>query len=436
MFCSSYATNYTLYNGRGIPSAQENSIMSRTHTLDPVGVPRRIRSLLLLTSLAVVASSCSSSLDNSGQTDPNDSATTVVASDVSLPLPAGVSGMRSVDLDSLYAIVTVTGLDPLIFRQSQPVEVSFRVARGNVFTANIRWFEELANEDDLLLAATTVRQVVTDSVNLNLESDGYTTEGTNFDRDSDGFSNLAERQAGTDPTGSDDSPNSIVDVRLNRVDPSQAPVIDGLYDDIYTTAAQFQDDRGEPLNIDNLMIDQGALRPDGETEFRWFGMHDDTFLYLYVLGENVAIANPVRDSTDIFRDDSIDIFIDGDNSKGANYDGVDDRHLLIPLLTDPDNLSGSNSTAFVMGPNSASLPPIEFATCLCTSEQHTWEIKLPLAGFGIVKDRPFGLEIQFNLDHDGGRRDVKWGWFHPSRVDEDVDNTFQMPSFMGTAVIR
>ncbi len=89
-----------------------------------------------------------------------------------------------------------------------------------------------------------------------------------------------------------------------------------------------------------------------------------------------------------------------------------------------------------LGPNSASLPPIEFGTCLCTDGPLTWEVKLPLAEFGIRKDTLFGLEVQLNLDNDGGARDAKWGWFHPSREEQNVDNTFQNPSFMGTAVIR
>lgn len=414
--------------------AREKNIVRAAFVAPVVTIVR----LALLCCLAMMTSACSE-LSETSQRSSVDSPPAGVVSGFSLPIPDGFATMRKVDLERLYAVVSVTGEDPLTFRQSEPISVRFRVTRGDIFTANIRWFEEIAQNDDLLLAAHTVRQVVTDSVNLDLDSSVYLTVGTNFDADRDGFSNLEERRAGSDPLDAAQTPDTLINapnVRLGRVDPSDAPIIDGLYDDIYTTRAQFNDDRGELLSIDNLMIDQGAIRADGQTEFRWFGMHDDTFLYLFVLGENIELANPIRDSTQVFQDDSIDIFIDGNNSKGTSFDGMDDRHFLIPLLTDPDNIVGSNSTVIALGPNSASLPPIEFGTCLCTTGQHTWEVKLPLAQFGITKDTPFGLEIQLNLDNDGGTRDAKWGWFHPSRVSDDVDNTFMNPSFMGTAVIR
>jgi len=181
------------------------------------------------------------------------------------------------------------------------------------------------------------------------------------------------------------------------------------------------------------MIDQGALRQDGNAEYRWFAMHDDMNLYVFVLGENVIEGNPVRDSDEIFHDDAVNLFIDGDNSKGTNYDGVDDRHLLIPLLTGPDNIS-DNSTVFQNGKFSAPGAAFEFGTCWCRAGQHAWEFKLPFDEFNIQPGRPFGIEVQMDLDHDGGLRDAKWGWFHPSRTTEDVDSTVQDPSFMGTAI--
>ncbi|MFK8080976.1 MAG: fasciclin domain-containing protein [Granulosicoccus sp.] len=230
--------------------------------------------------------------------------------------------------------------------------------------------------------------------------------------------------------GEADEPN----VSIPRIDAVMAPTIDGLYDQIWTDGAEFDDVNDERLAVDNLMIDQGALQGNGEAQFRWFAMHDDINLYVYVLGRLEDITTPIRDSADFWDDDSVNVFVDGDNSKGTAYDGVDDRHLVVPLLTDPENLT-ANTTVFMNGPNSTSAPSFEFATCFDCNGEITWELKLPLSEFNISKGEPFGFEIQVDVDSDGGERDARWGWFHPARTTVDVDNTWTMPSFMGTAII-
>lgn len=357
--------------------------------------------------------------------------------DVELPMPAGFLGLRAVILSNVYAIVSIDGYNPRTFVPGDTLTTTYDdIAPGDTFNGTIQWFETLPDSIELLLASYTIRETIEQSLTLSIDGFDYDTEGSGFDEDNDGFSNLRERRADSDPLNRNETPDTTPNVRIGSVEPLLAPVIDGLYDRIYGDSAVFNDEDGEQLNIDNLMIDQGALRADGNTEFRWFAVHDDTFLYIFVLGESAAISSPIRDSTFIFQDDSIDIFIDADNSKGSAYDGINDRHIIIPLLTSPTQNTGSNTTAFTAGPNSASLPTVEFATCLCPTDQNTWEVKIPLEAFGIEKDRPFGFEIQLNEDNDGGARDAKWGWFHPSRTTVDVDNTFSIPSFMGTAVVN
>ncbi|MFK7857710.1 MAG: sugar-binding protein [Granulosicoccus sp.] len=354
---------------------------------------------------------------------------------ISLPMPAGFIGLRAVIQSNVYAILSINGNEPQRFGPGDELAATFKVTRGATITGNLRWFESLPGVTELLLATYPIEETITDSVNISIDRLAYITEGTGLDLDNDGFSNLRERLADSDPLNASETPNNTPDVRISRITAAQRPIIDGFYDDGYRDGATFNDVNGEELDIDNLMIDLGARRADGDTEFRWFAMHDGTFLYIYVLGESNALATPVRDSTEFFQDDSIDIFIDGNNSKGSFYDGVDDRHIIIPLLTSPTDTTGPNTTAITTGPNSASLPSVTFSTCLCDG-QHTWEVRLPLEAFDISVDRLFGIEVQLNLDNNGGTRDAKWGWSHPSRVNEDVDNTFVIPSFMGTAVLN
>lgn len=379
---------------------------------------------------AVILTACSDSptidLHATGDNGPANAA-------FSASVPEHLSSLRALDLDSLYAEVTING-ELQVFEQGSTITTTFSVNEGDVLDLQIQWFEAHESEAALLLSSWSGTEQVTDDVSISVTSDDYQTDGDAFDFDSDGYSNLLERRADSDPRDLNSTPENVPDVRIRWVNPTEAPVIDGLYDSIWNNA-QFSDTRGEQLRIDNLMINQGATRPDGDTEFRWFALHDDIFLYVFILGENVDTGTPIRDSSDVWQDDTANLFIDGNDSKGSSYDGFDDRHVLVPLLTSPDN-PVSNSTVFVVGENSADFTEIEFGTCLCSAGQHTWEFKLPLSQFNIQKNVPFGFDVQLDEDNDGGARDARWGWFHPSRTTSDVDNTWMNPSFMGTAVLE
>jgi len=195
--------------------------------------------------------------------------------------------------------------------------------------------------------------------------------------------------------------------------------IDGNYDLEWNTFATFRDVTGELLKIDNLMIDLGAnlmidlgaTQLDGQPDYVWGGMHDDEYLYLVILTDGPATHTPFGDSFDAYNDDTIDIFIDADNSKGSAYD-ANDYHMLIPLLASTDdgrpNASGEPGERLEAGVNSAPLPTsagsIEFATCVCPTDRHIWEVRLRMADFQIDPAQAFGFEIQYNDDIDGGHQ--------------------------------
>jgi hypothetical protein len=383
--------------------------------------------------LCALVSGC----DEAHQLDGHNSAHEQSTGALDLSLPEQLQSMRAVNLDAIFATVIINGVEQPRWQQSSPYTNTFTITKGEPLSIQISWFETLVDGSELLLATAIINQVITANTNLEIQQSDYVTSGSNFDEDGDLFSNLTERNEGSDPNDASSTPFNLPDVRIQQIDRLDAPRIDGLYDPSWNQAT-FRDIDNDLLHINNLMIDQGALREDGHmtNEMRWFAMHDDAFLYIFVLGENVADKPiPLRDSFEVWQDDTLNIFIDGDNSKDQTYDGIDDRQILIPLLTDPSNLT-NNSTFYVTGFNSAAIPEFEFATCRCTSEQHTWEVQLRLSDFGIVKNQSFGIEIQLEVDHDGGNRDAKWGWFHNSRVDEDVDNTWRNPSFMGTATVE
>lgn len=96
-------------------------------------------------------------------------------------------------------------------------------------------------------------------------------------------------------------------------------------------------------------------------------------------------------------------------------------------------IDGRWETGFHSAPfDNATGVGFEFHTCLCLADRDTWEMRLSLEEFSIPVGATIGFEVQYNDDKDGGDRDAKWGWFHPSRVDTDIDYTWRIPRYMGT----
>ena len=347
-------------------------------------------------------------------------------------------GVRAVNPNNLRPRVRVNGRSV----QPEAVDGEFTaratVPEGEDVRVSITWFERIARNGgvvDLPLAAIdfTIEAIGRDE-QRTVEADDYDADG--FDLDGDGQSNLAERNANTSPFDPDDPGEGFAQVLLPRVEPIDSPIIDGLYDPIWDFA-QYRDRDNDLLLIDNLMIDFGATRLDQESGYRWGALHDGEALYLIAFVEAGADQTPFGDSEAAFNDDSIDVYVDGDDSSLSSYDDVDDRHLILPLLGSGGGANSSQraDARIDVGPNSAPFDPraVTFATCPCPGEVQIYELRLPLDDFDIVVDETFGFEVHVNDDKDGGTRDVKWGWWHPSRVNENVDYTFVNPTFMGTA---
>ena len=280
----------------------------------------------------------------------------------------------------------------------------------------------------LQLARFTTRLPLAEAnTTVRVLSDDYTTLGPGFDEDSDGFSNLNELNAETDPFDAnsypDDERRPDADVSIPWISPTDAPVIDGLYDAIW--------DRARYSNIDNLMTDLGgALYADGTAPYRWGAFHDDIYLYLFVLFDDVELGHRFGDSSTPWNDDNLNIHLDGNFSRGRFYDGIDDEQIMIRMVRSSGAGEGASLEYSEL---SAERAVIDWAVCLCMNGVDTWEVAIDLASAGIpIGGRPFGIDIQIDQDVDGGDRDAKWGWFHPS----GSDTTWENPSRMGVGVLE
>ena len=302
---------------------------------------------------------------------------------------------------------------------------------------------------------------------------GFSVAGTDFDFDGDGIANTQERANGTDPFV-DDTADPVIslrngdsllsagnstflpgtaDVIVPRISQSNAPVIDGLNVTEGTNrqlsgewaAAVQSDTSGAPLSIANLMVDIDAEVAGPTPLRRWAAMHDGRYLYVLVTVDDNGQRQ--RDSgVALVDDDSLELFLDADNSKSSTY-GDNDFHRIMPLIQADAGVSLIGvSSGDIAGPNSSTAPlTIDFATGpgigpdglrQANNEQDVYELRIDLESAGISSDAPFGFELQINDDDDGLQRDSKWGWKHPARLTVDVDNTRNNPSLMGTLVLE
>ncbi|MDB4222733.1 CBM9 family sugar-binding protein [Granulosicoccus sp.] len=313
------------------------------------------------------------------------------------------------------------------------------VPEGSSPTVNIMWVETqvpglaASFNGELPLAITTVS---VDNIIVNeamaITTDQYVLNSTDenpqplLDIDSDGASNLEERQRGSRPGDPNDIPPAVLVLYNDRV-----PNIDGQYDSLWNTA-QFRDLDGAELGINNLLLDNGVVDTAISSDFRWAAMHDGDFMYLMVFAESGSNQTPTSDSDDfVYEDDSVDIYWDGNNSKGASYDGVDDFHVIVGLLDENDraNRSTADDARIQTGDRSAplDLEAIQYAVCLCNGDQQIYEFRLDLTAMRIPVDSTFGFELNINNDADGGARDAKWTWFN----DTGIDDTWRFPLRMG-----
>ncbi len=341
---------------------------------------------------------------------------------------------RAVVTENLNVTVRLNDRTVLMSNNNGQWTGNTNVPESSSVNLEINWYEAIGTRNLHLAKYSRAFENVNQNLALTIVSEDYDIA---IDDDNDSHYNLIERRENTDPYDANSPSAGFSTVLITAVDPQNAPIIDGAYDANKWGNAQFVDKDGRRLYINHLMIDQGAAQANEEPLYQWAAMHDEKYLYLFVFGEAGQYQTPHKDSENSFNDDSLEIFFDGNNSKLLSYDGVDDIHIIIPLMTDGATRRANNSAnadAIVeLGDRSApfDLSKIDFATCVCLGDRYTWEVRIELEEAQVPISEVFGFEVQLNDDNDGDARDVKWGWFHPARVNVDTDQTWRFPVVMG-----
>jgi len=250
-------------------------------------------------------------------------------------------------------------------------------------------------------------------------------------------------------------------VRIPRISADQVPVIDGDAGNYQVGSTNFSgewsnavsvDVDGNRLSIDNLMFTSPGFNV-GVENHHWMAMHDGTWLYVLVIIDDAGLHQfDTREFAKPWKDDSIEVFFDGDNSQAPMYDQVDDTAMHFMLLDSPDGVANSSSNEFPKIYQSVNSVPLPAGLVFTTGpvkgpaapdgftsggvSQDVYELVFRLDDVNISVGRTFGFEVQFDDDDDGLDRDAKWGWHHPAGNSADNDFTWRDPRFMGRVVLE
>ncbi len=378
-------------------------------------------------------------------TDTDNSGLATSLPQIRVAVPKIVAQVKAIDQNEVYPTLTINNVTYSLNQEGNEWRGEFQVKKNSTHTVAINWFETFQGRALQLASISENVAVGSGAASLSFANTDYITES--YDSDGDGLSNYDERVAS--PTSNPYLKSTIESAAvavIPRLRPGVSPpVIDGEYSVDEWDGAVTEDKNNATLLINNLMrIDEGNDLNDGQPRSRWTAVHDGTYLYLAVLSDDNG--NRQSGSANAWDDDNLNVYLDADYSHGNNYDGVNDYHMLIPLLDSNGNSnnSSSSSTLILQGVNSATLPPLRYFNSVAGSSESgahgqsmdVYEVRINLASAKMEVGELIGLDTHLDDDDNGGDRDSKWGWYHPSRSGSNVDNTYQSPSYMAPVALE
>ncbi|MCF8413705.1 MAG: T9SS type A sorting domain-containing protein [Melioribacteraceae bacterium] len=166
------------------------------------------------------------------------------------------------------------------------------------------------------------------------------------------------------------------------------------------------------MKINNVTV--GSRTSDFQAQ--WKAMYDNSNLYVLV---EVTDEVQINDSgAEWYKDDCVEVFIDGNNSKGTSYDGVNDFQF--GFRWDDENINfGNNSLNRTTG--------IEFITYK-TQIGYNLEAKIPWATIGVTPqtNSRIGFDVGVDDDDNGGDRECAIASIFTA------DNAWNNPSVFGS----
>jgi hypothetical protein len=184
------------------------------------------------------------------------------------------------------------------------------------------------------------------------------------------------------------------------------PVIDGKVDEVWGKAQSY--------TLGHSYYKPVTGPEDCSASFKALWDKDGLYLLVDVLDDDLR-----HDSSEYWNDDSIEVFIDADNSKSGSYDSDDYQYHFDWDATSPK--MGESQHQKTEG--------VKYAL-VKTDKGYRLEVAYPWTTLGVKQPgagTTIGLDVQVNDDDGGGERDHKIAW-NAAR-----DNAYQVPAVFGIA---
>lgn len=339
------------------------------------------------------------------------------------PLPQVLRTVSAIDPEAVTLAVEVNSKAVEVFKTGTDPDLwstVVNVPAGRTSIVNVNWshtYQTRDNTYDLMLAQQQkVVSVGSQPEEVYFRIGGYNID--NFDQDEDGYSNLAEIEEGRSPVDRVDG--YINDSGIYPTGASYLPSTECGTQMPIATQVQFSTTEPGDVSASDLKAWWcSSYKTAQRDEFGALVSPEGLEIIVNVIDD----VSPLVDSglSRRYDDDSVEIFIDGNNSKGNNYDGWDDYQFI--FLADGDNDSPLEK--------GRATPDGLTSTVVATANGYKLIVFLPRQAVGIQHGQPFGINIEVNDDDDGGFRDSKLTWIGL----EGVDRSWILPRAFGTSQI-
>jgi hypothetical protein len=190
------------------------------------------------------------------------------------------------------------------------------------------------------------------------------------------------------------------------------PILDGVMDDAWLLSTE---------QVMTLFTGEEPTSPE-DCSGSWWALWDEEYLYVLV---NVTDEALVQDSDPAqgWLDDRVEIYVDGDNAKGASTDNNDYQYNFRWNF-------GQVETPVEWYNSPRSLQGLEYGVAT-TDSGYIVEARMPwstMTGEAPYEDQLIGINVMIDDDDDGGAEDTQFQWFTET-------TTPHVPSLWGTAVL-
>jgi hypothetical protein len=198
--------------------------------------------------------------------------------------------------------------------------------------------------------------------------------------------------------------------------PGAMPVLDGRIDEVWFFSTE--------QTMENTIADNPPSSPT-DCSGTWRALWNWESLYVLVEVTDESLTNDSGGGGNKWNDDSVEVYVDGDNSKATSM-GADDHQYTFWW----GNEVYEEPSAYAHG--APSIVGIEYAVAT-TDDGYLLEIKLPwmsIMGEPPTPDQLIGFDVWINDDDDGSGRDSQVSWYSTD------GNGWQDPSVWGVAALE